>query len=82
MRMTRPNTPGYVPAGPAIQVAWDPDDHVFKTVPGGAGLTAELAPGVQDAVNAIAAATTVATLRDAMLDLVEALTGTVAGVEA
>jgi hypothetical protein len=32
---------------------------------------------VQEAVDAIAAATTIATLRDAMLDLVEALTGTV-----
>jgi hypothetical protein len=32
---------------------------------------------VQEAVDAIAAATTIATLRDAMLDLTEALTGTV-----
>ena len=70
--MTRPNTPGYIPGGPAIQVAWDPDDHVFKVVPGGAGLTTELA---QDAVKAIAAATTIADLREAVLAYVEATSG-------
>jgi hypothetical protein len=71
--MTRPNTPGYIPGGPAIQVAWDPDDHVFKVVPGGAGLLS--AESAQNAVDAIAAATTIADLREAVLAYVEATSG-------
>lgn len=84
--MTRPNTPGYVPTGAAIPLAWDPDDHLWKPVPGMTLFSPETAAAepqltMQKAVNAIGAATTVATLREAMLDLAEALTGLVPSVE-
>jgi hypothetical protein len=47
--MTIPNTPAYVPTGLGPQVAWDPDDHIYKVSAAVSGQVGPVARMVQGA---------------------------------
>jgi hypothetical protein len=69
--------PGQIPsAGAAPSVMWDPDGHVYKPAArADVQMPAPVKKVMQGVVNEISEASTIAQLRDALLNFVEATTG-------